>query len=103
MTAGLFASSVQASPDRSAMGGSGRPRHPVPAQVIRSVSMQSRKTVNRHWQLRLHDIVFENDTPAGKAFDIAVLVSILLSVLVVLLESVASIRQAYGGVLRVAE
>jgi voltage-gated potassium channel len=65
--------------------------------------MQSRKTVKRHWRLRLHDIVFENDTPAGKAFDIALLVSILLSVLTVLLESVASIRQTYGGVLRVVE
>ncbi|HET9943649.1 MAG TPA: ion transporter, partial [Terriglobia bacterium] len=65
--------------------------------------MHSRKAVNRHWRLRLHDIVFENDTPAGKAFDIAVLVSSRLSVFVVLLESVASIRQAYGNVLRVAE
>src|SRR5688500_5078471 len=65
--------------------------------------MQSRKRVNRHWRLRLHDIVFENDTPAGKAFDIAVLVSILLSVFVVILESVASIRQTFGNVLRVAE
>src|SRR5687768_5931536 len=65
--------------------------------------MQSRKTVNGNWLLRLHDIVFENDTPAGKAFDIAVLVSILLSVFAVLLESVASIRQTYGNALRVAE
>jgi voltage-gated potassium channel len=65
--------------------------------------MQSRNTVKRHWRLRLHDIVFENDTTAGKAFDIAVLVSIVLSVFAVSLESVASIRQEYGRVLSVVE
>jgi hypothetical protein len=59
--------------------------------------------VKRHWRLRLHDIVFENDTPAGKAFDVAVLVSILLSVFTVLLESVGSIRLTYGTLLRAAE
>jgi voltage-gated potassium channel len=65
--------------------------------------MQSRKAVKRHWRLRLHDIVFENDTRAGKAFDIALLVCIVLSVLAVLLESVGSIRRAYGTELRAVE
>ncbi len=39
---------------------------------------------------RLHEIIFEADTPAGKFFDLALLVLILLSVLVVMLESVPS-------------
>ncbi len=52
---------------------------------------------------RLHEIIFEADTAAGKAFDVALLVTILLSVIAVLLESVASIREEYGGVLRAAE
>jgi voltage-gated potassium channel len=68
-----------------------------------SDSMQAQKAVKRHWRVRLHDIVFENDTPAGKAFDITLLASIVLSVLVVSLESVRSIRQAYGPELRAAE
>ena len=34
---------------------------------------------------RLHQIIFEADTPKGKAFDIALLIAILLSVLVCLL------------------
>jgi len=37
---------------------------------------------------RLFTIIFEADTPAGKMFDILLLIAILLSVLVVMLESV---------------
>ena len=52
---------------------------------------------------RLHEIIFEADTPAGKAFDVALLCAILLSVLTVLLESVATYRAAYGPWLRTVE
>lgn len=52
---------------------------------------------------RLHEIIFESDTRAGRAFDAVLLWLIILSVAVVMLESVASIRSAYGGWLRVAE
>jgi len=52
---------------------------------------------------RLYEIVFEADTPAGKAFDIALLVTILLSILVVILESVKSIYTEFGILLRVLE
>ncbi len=40
---------------------------------------------------RLHEVIFEADTPAGKAFDVALLWLIVASVIVVLLESVPSI------------
>jgi len=52
---------------------------------------------------RLHEIIFEADTPAGKAFDIVLLVLIVLSVIAVMLESVASVRQQYGLWLRTFE
>ncbi len=52
---------------------------------------------------RLHDIIFLAETPAGKLFDELLLVSILISVLAVVLESVTSIRLEYGAYLRVAE
>ena len=52
---------------------------------------------------RLHEIIFEADTAAGRAFDIGLLVSILVSVLAVMLESVTVIRREYGGVLRAVE
>jgi voltage-gated potassium channel len=44
----------------------------------------------------LHEVVFEAETPAGRAFDLVLIALILLSVLAVLLESVASIRVAWG-------
>lgn len=52
---------------------------------------------------RLHEIVFEAETREGKVFDIVVISLILLSLLAVILESVASVRASYGQVLLVAE
>src|SRR5689334_20327958 len=49
------------------------------------------------WKLRLYLIIFESGTRAGKIFDVALLITIGLSVTVVMLESVKSIRAAYGG------
>ncbi len=51
----------------------------------------------------LHEIIFESDTPAGKAFDVGLLWAILLSVFAVMLESVGPIRARYGATIRVAE
>lgn len=44
---------------------------------------------------RLHEIIFEADTPAGKAFDVALLFLIAASVIVVMLESIDSLRFNY--------
>jgi voltage-gated potassium channel len=55
------------------------------------------------WREQLHSIIFESDTPAGKAFDIALLVAITCSVLVVMLDSVRSINQQYGALLLMLE
>ncbi|MCC7343526.1 MAG: ion transporter [Deltaproteobacteria bacterium] len=52
---------------------------------------------------KIHTVVFESDTAAGKAFDVALITLILLSVLTVLLESVASLRERYGAALHVLE
>ena len=48
---------------------------------------------------RLHTIIFEADTPAGKAFDVALLLAILASIAAVCLESVASVRAEHGALL----
>lgn len=48
-------------------------------------------------------MIFEADTPAGRGFDIGLLVAILVSVVAVMLESVADIRREYGGGLRAVE
>lgn len=55
------------------------------------------------WRYQLHEVVFEADTPAGKAFDVALLCAIVASVTVVMLDSVASIREQYGRQLDAAE
>jgi len=55
------------------------------------------------WRERTRIVIFEADTPAGKAFDVALLVAIVASVLSVILESVASIRAEHARVLDVAE
>jgi voltage-gated potassium channel len=52
---------------------------------------------------RLRIIIFEADTPAGKTFDVGLLIAILLSVLAIMLESVARIRVGWGDMLRTLE
>lgn len=52
---------------------------------------------------RLFLIIFRSDTPAGKAFDVVLLIVILLSILIVMLESVRSISQEYGPFIRTFE
>ena len=55
------------------------------------------------WRRKLHEIIFEADTPAGKGFDVALLVVILLSILAVMLESVQAIDAVYHNYLLAAE
>lgn len=52
---------------------------------------------------RLHEIIFESDTWGGRAFNVALIVLILASVLVVMLESVSWIRAQYSASLDVLE
>lgn len=56
-----------------------------------------------HWRGALHQIIFEADTPAGRAFDVGLLWSVILSVATVMLESVGSIRALYGDLLHFLE
>jgi voltage-gated potassium channel len=55
------------------------------------------------WQRTLHTIIFEAETPAGKLFDIVLLIFILLSVSAILLESVVPIKEKYGNLLTIVE
>ena len=51
------------------------------------------------WREKLFSVIFEADTPAGKAFDIILLILILLSIGIVMLQSVPSINRAHGTLL----
>ena len=55
------------------------------------------------WRKKLYEIVFEAETLAGKIFDIIVIWLIAVSVLVVMLESVRSVRAHFGYGLFIAE
>lgn len=57
----------------------------------------------KDWRYRVHEIIYEADTPMGKLFDIILLILILLSVIVVMLESVASIDIKYHELFLVIE
>ncbi|MES2267648.1 MAG: ion transporter [Bacteroidota bacterium] len=60
-------------------------------------------TTDKDWRFRLHEIIYESNTPAGKAFDIALLIAIFTSVIVVMLDSVESIHKQYGNELNYIE
>lgn len=60
-------------------------------------------TQRRNLKLRIHEIIFEADTAAGKIFDVGLIAAILLSVLVVMLDSVKAIRFAHGELLTTLE
>jgi len=48
---------------------------------------------------KLYEIIFESDTPAGKGFDLLLIVSILASVIVVFLDSVQHYNAQYSEIL----
>lgn len=54
----------------------------------------------RHgWRKTAYEIIFESDTPAGKWFDILLIASILVNVVVIMLDSVESIHAGHKGLL----
>ena len=52
---------------------------------------------------KIHRVVFEAETPLGRAFDIGVIVAICLSTFVVILESIEEVRNSIGPILINAE
>ncbi len=52
---------------------------------------------------QVYDIIFEADTPTGKAFDVVLLVAIVISILALILESIDSFQHLYSGPLQTLE
>ena len=65
--------------------------------------MNTKTTSKPSWKHRLHEIIYEADTPAGKLFDVVLLIAILASIVFVMLESVESIQKKHGDLLNIAE
>lgn len=59
--------------------------------------------ISDDFRKKLHTIIYEADTKAGRFFDLALLAIILISVVAVMLESVASIKIKYGNALAIIE
>jgi len=55
------------------------------------------------WKSRLHEIIYEADTKMGKTFDIVLLLVILLSIALVMLESIADLNRVYYMEFYIAE
>jgi voltage-gated potassium channel len=65
------------------------------------LTTEQRKTPSSraHWRVVLHEVIFEADTPAGKGFDVILIISILASVAAVMLDSIGSVRSSFGSLL----
>src|SRR5215210_1485018 len=73
------------SPDSSAIFTGMRPTDPLPATLESRTPPEPARAA---WRQRLHTIIFEADTPAGRAFDIGLIIAIVVSVILVIVESV---------------
>ncbi len=67
------------------------------------MSQNLEKFPEHSWRSTLHEVIFEADTFAGRAFDIVLILCIMASVLTVMLDSVTSIRAQWGDELLMAE
>ena len=55
------------------------------------------------WRRRMHEVIFESETPAGRAFDKVIVTAILLSVGVVIVESVHATQRDHRPVIDMLE
>lgn len=55
------------------------------------------------WRRRMYEVIFESETPAGRAFDKVIVVAILVSVAVVIADSVSVLHQRYRTEFNVTE
>jgi len=64
--------------------------------------MSKTKTSN-NWRTKLHDIIYEADTPMGKTFDVILLIAIIASIILVMLESIKSFDTRFHAFLNISE
>ncbi|MEL4308268.1 ion transporter [Joostella sp. CR20] len=65
--------------------------------------MKTQTKKSSDWKHQLHEIIYEADTPAGKWFDILLFIIIIISIILVMLESVKTIDDKYHTILLTAE
>ncbi len=67
------------------------------------MEISQKNKLNSKWRLKLHEIIFEADTSAGKFFDILLIIAIILSVIIVMLDSIANVNRNFGNKLYILE
>jgi voltage-gated potassium channel len=55
------------------------------------------------WRRKVHEVIYEADTPAGKLFDVILLVVIIISLVLVMMESVPKLGRLYAQEFIIAE
>ena len=61
------------------------------------------KHISSKWRRKVHEIIYEADTPTGKLFDIVLLIIIIISLILVMMESVPSLGAKYAEEFILAE
>ncbi|HWP88747.1 MAG TPA: ion transporter, partial [Burkholderiales bacterium] len=75
----------------------------TPPQTEYSPEAESFGRPRSGWRRKLFVVIFESNTPAGKAFDVALLLLIIASVVVVLFDSLQGENQRYAKTFDVLE
>ncbi|MDE3740646.1 ion transporter [Maribacter polysaccharolyticus] len=63
----------------------------------------STKKKNRDWRSAIHEVIYGTHTPAGKLFDIILLIVILYSVIIVMFESIPKYDNQYHNFFNISE
>ena len=71
-----------------------KPKHARIAAINESLNKEQERPLEG-WRLKIYTIIFEADTVAGRRFDIALIWAIVLSVLVVMADSVQSLHNGF--------
>ena len=61
------------------------------------------KDPGQSWRMKLHETIYEANTTAGKAFDIALLICIIGSIIVVTLDSIEDYHNKFGEIFNILE
>ncbi|AGC78711.1 voltage-gated potassium channel [Nonlabens dokdonensis] len=61
------------------------------------------KHISSQWRRKIHEVIYEADTPAGKIFDVTLLIVIIISLILVMLESVPELGRNYKDEFIIAE
>ncbi|MFW5887019.1 MAG: ion transporter, partial [Bacteroidota bacterium] len=57
----------------------------------------------QNWRKKWYRIIFESDTPAGKLFDVILLIIIIISIFVAIVGSVPPVKEEIGEYLQLVE